>query len=203
MNRLSKLFALMCLVFFIASLVVLSQNVKALPEPSHLNPSLTLNVLKITDTTVTLSWTKDQLPEEFVPFHPQVPYFNSYTLRTSPQALDYQYPYGYSTYKDVWSTSDVNQTTTTLTNLTSSTKYYFFIFSSDYFGGEFSNMVEVQTLPSPTSLPTPTPTLTPTSTPTVPEFSWLAILPLFITFLFVAFSVTVYRRHRKTANLAK
>ena len=42
-----------------------------------------------------------------------------------------------------------------------------------------------------------TPTPSPTPTPTVPEFSWLAILPLFISLLSVALIV----RHRKTANL--
>lgn len=44
---------------------------------------------------------------------------------------------------------------------------------------------------------TPTPTLTPT--PTVPELSWLAILPLFISLLSVA--VILKLRHRKTISL--
>lgn len=45
----------------------------------------------------------------------------------------------------------------------------------------------------------PTPTLTPTSSSTVPELSWLAIIPLFLS-IFVA---VVMLRHRKTANLKK
>jgi hypothetical protein len=46
-------------------------------------------------------------------------------------------------------------------------------------------------------LPTPSITLTPS--PTVPEFSWLTILPLFVSALFIA----VKLRHRKIAELSK
>jgi hypothetical protein len=46
-----------------------------------------------------------------------------------------------------------------------------------------------------TSQPSNSPSTTPT--PTVPEFSWLAILPLFLSLLFVA----VIFRHRKTLKL--
>jgi hypothetical protein len=55
--------------------------------------------------------------------------------------------------------------------------------------------------PTPTQNPTPTPTstLAPTSTPTVPEFSWLAILPLFVSLLLIA----VVLRYRKSINLKK
>jgi hypothetical protein len=48
-------------------------------------------------------------------------------------------------------------------------------------------------IPSPSPLPTPSITLTPS--PTVPEFSWLTILPLFVSALFIA----VKLRHRKIA----
>lgn len=48
-------------------------------------------------------------------------------------------------------------------------------------------------LPQIYSLPLPSPT----STPTVPELSWLSILPLLVS----VFSVAVIVRHRKTANL--
>ncbi len=41
--------------------------------------------------------------------------------------------------------------------------------------------------------------ITPTPTPTVPEFSWLALLPL----LLAVFSVAVILKHRKTTNLSK
>jgi hypothetical protein len=47
------------------------------------------------------------------------------------------------------------------------------------------------------TLPLTSPTLTPTPTPSVPELSWLAILPLFASVLIVAI---LFRRHRKTAN---
>jgi hypothetical protein len=196
MGTKSKSFALMILVLFIASFLALPENGKALPEPTpNLNPTLTLNVTEITDTTVTLSWTKDQVPAGFVPFHPQVPYFNNYILRVSNKTLDSQYPYTSSIYEDIWTSKDSQQTTTTVTNLSSSTKYHFYILASDYFGGEFSNIVEVQTLPSLASSPTPTST-TSMSTPTlsIPELSWLMVVPLLLS----VFSVVVIVRHRKT-----
>ncbi len=39
-------------------------------------------------------------------------------------------------------------------------------------------------------------TTTPTPTPTIPEFSWLVVLPLFVSVLFIAIKL----RHRKTDN---
>ena len=45
----------------------------------------------------------------------------------------------------------------------------------------------------------PTQSLNPSPTPTVPEISWLAIIPLIVGL----FSVAVVLRHRKTANLDK
>jgi hypothetical protein len=173
MGRISKSFALMFLLLSISSFLALPQNVKALPQPTpNLNPTLTLNVTDVTDTRVILSWTSDQPPAGFKSVS-GVPYFNNYVLRLSNKTLDSQYPYARSNYEDVWTTTDGQQTTTTITNLSSTTKYYFYILASDYFGGAFSNIAEVQTLPSPTSSPNPTPT------PTVPEFPTLIILPLF------------------------
>jgi len=60
---------------------------------------------------------------------------------------------------------------------------------------------QTPTLPTSTPTPTPTPTATPisTSTPTVPELSWLVIVPLLLS----VFSVAVVLRHRKTSNLSK
>ncbi len=54
---------------------------------------------------------------------------------------------------------------------------------------------------SPTLSPNPTgiTTLFPTPTSTVPEFSWLTILPLFIAI----FSIALLLRHRKPASLSK
>jgi hypothetical protein len=73
--------------------------------------------------------------------------------------------------------------------------------TKDIFHGENSNWTNTQTVTIPetsfiSSSPNPTasPTNTLTSpTPTVPEISWLAILPLFVSMLFVA----VILRHRK------
>jgi hypothetical protein len=195
MGTISKNFAFMFILLFISSFLASPENVKALPQPTpNLNPTLALNVTEVTDSTVTLSWTKDQSPAGFVPFHPQVPYFNNYILRMSNKTLDSQYPYNHSNYEDVWTTTESQQTTTTVTNLSSSTIYYFYILAADFFGGAFSNIVEVQTLPSPTS-----PTITPTSTPAVPELSSLAVIPL----IFGVFSIAVILRHRKTVNLIR
>ena len=44
-----------------------------------------------------------------------------------------------------------------------------------------------------------TPDITPTPTPSVPELSWLAMLPLLLS----VFSVALLVKHRKTANLSK
>ena len=53
--------------------------------------------------------------------------------------------------------------------------------------------------PLPTNPPTPTLGPPPTPTPTVPEFSWLAILPLCIFLPFVAIKL----KHRKPASSSK
>lgn len=63
----------------------------------------------------------------------------------------------------------------------------------------FSPTLTPTSTPKPATLtPTPTPTATPTATPTptVPEFSWLAIIPLLVYVLFVA----VMLRHRKNQD---
>jgi parallel beta-helix repeat protein len=196
MGTKNKNFAFMFLFLFFLSFLALPENVKALPEPTpNLNSTLTLNVTKVTDTTATLSWTSDQPPADFKSIS-GVPYFNNYILRMSNKTLDSQYPYTHSNYEDIWTTSDSQHNTTTLTNLSSSTKYYFYILASDYFGGEFSNIAEVQTLPSPTSTPTVAPSPSPTSS--VLEFPAVAVLLL----LLALFSVAVLLRHRKT-NLVK
>jgi hypothetical protein len=59
---------------------------------------------------------------------------------------------------------------------------------------QFGVLLNESAVPVLFSVENPTPSQTPT--PTVPEFSWLAILPLFISLLSVALIV----RHRKTAN---
>ena len=62
--------------------------------------------------------------------------------------------------------------------------------SSDWSPTQTITIGETSSTTSPN--PTPTSTQNPTPTPTVPEFSWLAILPLFISFLFIAIKL----RHR-------
>ncbi len=182
MGKISKSFALMFLLVFVASVIALPQNVKA-------PLTISLNATEITDTSVTLYWTSDKPPASFVPI-PGHPFFDYYTLRMSNKTFDPQTPlYGVSNYEDIWTSTDSQQTITTIANLSSSTTYHFYILAADYLGGAFSNIVEVQTLPSPTSSPTPTSTASPSPTPTVPEFPWLAILPLFLSMLSIALIV--------------
>ena len=58
------------------------------------------------------------------------------------------------------------------------------------------NGTVAQTTPAPTPTSTPSPTPTPTPTATVPELSWLVIVPLLLS----VFSVAVIIRQRKTSN---
>jgi len=64
--------------------------------------------------------------------------------------------------------------------------------------GENSGWSNTQTITiGETSSTSPTPS--PTPTPSVPELSWLAIVPLLLSLI----SVAVVMRHRKTANMGK
>jgi hypothetical protein len=67
------------------------------------------------------------------------------------------------------------------------------------FEGEISDWSNTQTVSTPIDSPSvsTSPVLDPTATPTVPELSWLMILPL----LTGMFAVSVIARHRKTTNL--
>ena len=71
------------------------------------------------------------------------------------------------------------------------------------FNGVVSDWSPTQTITIPESntlSPSPTfPSASPTPTPTVPELSWLVILPLLLSLFFVV----VVIRHRKTANSKK
>lgn len=71
-------------------------------------------------------------------------------------------------------------------------------FASWYFTGQESGWSNTQTVTIPASSVSPNPTsiITPTSTPTVPELSWLVIVPLLLSVFFVAVIV----RHRKKAQ---
>src|SRR5665647_2616565 len=105
MGTIRKSLALMFLLFFIASMVALQQNAKAL------GPFITVNSTEITETTVTLSWTS---PDFFA---------TSYTLYMSRAS---NYGNGHP-FTPIWSTSDRQQTATTVRNLTPSSDYYFYI----------------------------------------------------------------------------
>ncbi len=63
------------------------------------------------------------------------------------------------------------------------------------FTGESSDWSPIQTV-TITETPSQTSTLPPTPTPSVPELSWLIILPLLLSL----FTVAVILRHRKTVN---
>ena len=69
--------------------------------------------------------------------------------------------------------------------------------------GQSSDWSSTQTITIPTSSispspnPTSSPTQTPSPTPTVPELSWLVIVPLLLS----VFAVAVVVRHRKTSKL--
>lgn len=72
---------------------------------------------------------------------------------------------------------------------------YTVIGSEPTFKGTVSDWSPIQTITIPASSvsPNPTSTITPTSTPTIPELSWLMIVPLLLSM----FSVTVVLRYRK------
>ena len=81
---------------------------------------------------------------------------------------------------------------------------YYYPYGGSYFGYEASDWSSTQSITIPTnsiSNHTPNPTASSTNTiisptPTVPEFSWLAILPLFAVMLSVALVI----RYRKVAK---
>jgi hypothetical protein len=54
--------------------------------------------------------------------------------------------------------------------------------------------------PTPTQTPSPSPTQNPTPTPSIPEFSWLIILPLFIFVLSIAVIVRLRKNWRITQH---
>jgi hypothetical protein len=59
-----------------------------------------------------------------------------------------------------------------------------------YFSIDSSHVIAVTPMPSQSS---PTPIITSTSTPNLPEFSWLMILPLFLSLLFI---VVLFRKRK-------
>lgn len=169
MGKSAKTFAIIFLVFIF--LFVFIQNTQAL------GPYITLNSTEITETTVTFFWTQ---PDFFA---------TSYTLYMSTAS---NYGNGHP-FTPIWSTSDRNQTTTTVSNLTPSSDYYFYIIASGGGGGVSSNLLEVQTLPKPTPSPTITPS--PVPTPFVPEFPLLTTT-LLLLIIMVAAGLLVYHRRK-------
>lgn len=85
--------------------------------------------------------------------------------------------------------------------------HYYANYSMLYIAGDWETGFTVYPAKTPTPSPTASPTLTPsptpsvtlTASPTVPEFSWLAIIPLMVSML----SVAAVFRHRKTTKLGK
>jgi hypothetical protein len=74
------------------------------------------------------------------------------------------------------------------------------VFGGSIYVGESSDWSPVQTITIPENLTSPSqssPSPTPTPSPTVPELSWLVIVPLLLS----VFAVALVLRHRKTANL--
>jgi hypothetical protein len=70
-------------------------------------------------------------------------------------------------------------------------------YNNSFYQGLFNQSSTPITFLVDNTLPLTSPTLSPTPTPTVPEFSWLAILPLFLFML----SIAVVFRHQKTSKL--
>jgi hypothetical protein len=68
-------------------------------------------------------------------------------------------------------------------------------FMSWFFTGESSDWspTHTVTIPANSASASPSPTQLPITTPTIPELSWLAILPLFVALLFIAIKLS----HRK------
>ncbi len=67
------------------------------------------------------------------------------------------------------------------------------------FVGQYGDWSSLQTISIPDGKVTITASTNPTPTPTVPEESWLAVLPLFAIML----STAIIIRHRKTTNLTE
>lgn len=126
-----------CLILlFVASTLLIIGPINAQPSANH---KVELREINITDKTVTLSWTYSAFTSNS---------FTSYILCVfTPSGYDKPLP----SWSEIWSTTDRNQTTTIVSNLQPSSRYYFQILDS----GIGSNILEVHTLPSPTSIPTP------------------------------------------------
>ena len=95
-------------------------------------------------------------------------------------------------FTPIWSTSDRQQTTSKVSNLTPSSDYYFYIIASGGGGGVSSNLLEVQTLPIPTLSPNPTPS----PSPTVPEFPIWTIL-LLVTLMMSSGLLVYHKKHKR------
>ena len=146
MGRRGKSLGLILLLLFSTSLVAMPHITAALA------PYVILSATTITETTVTLSWTNSVFTANS---------FTSYTLYMSTAS---NYNSGHP-FTPIWSTSDRQQITTIVNNLSRSSKYYLYILDSGFGGqAESSNLLEVQTLPNPASTPSPT---TNNSAPTI------------------------------------
>lgn len=203
MNRyITVVIGILCLI----ALIVLSfTNMVNGASPVAL--SLTVQ----TQTSVSLSWTlsRNGLPGYEVIYGVQL-YMSSTGIN--------------GTYTNVWEIVNTQVSSTSVNDLSPGTSYCFYTVADGFAGYYDSNTIQVTTsgnpqansptptstpaaTPTPTPTPSPTPTqtfattpstiLTQTLTPTVPELSWIVIVPLFLSVLSIAVSL----RYRKTYSL--
>jgi hypothetical protein len=160
----------LCLVIILAvSILLMVSPANAQQTPPSANPTLALKAIEVTDRTVKLSWTGSAFTSNS---------FTSYTLCVfTPSSYDKPLP----SWTEIWSTTDRNQTTTIVSNLQPSSRYYFEILDSGNGQIYSSSVLEVHTLPT-TSLPTPT----------VPEFP--LILSLIVILVAVSLLLVVGKR---------
>jgi len=100
----------------------------------------------------------------------------------APLVMDNPYPIEISFYEQL-----PNGTQNNVTHI-----FPIHAYGSMYFSTSYPMNITFTEL---TNQPTPTPTssINPTTTPTVPEFSWLAILPLLVSMLLVAGAIKRYK----------
>jgi hypothetical protein len=128
----------------------------------------TLSVTGITQNSVSLSWSI---------YDGDI--YQSYTMYMSLSGDN-------GTFTEIWNSGySLNNSTaywlnnsTLVTKLKPNTTYYFCVVDAGYYATSTSNIIKVTTLEAPT---TTSPSSSPSPTPSVPEFSYLTILPILLT----------------------